>query len=157
VIEDILRRLLGMPTTKERDERIKLEIAIMGGHEASAEYFGMWGTVSECKQCGWVEYSRCETKEDTMNTTQMKCYCGELMHDRKATKEDYKKFDVDDWFFAEREMQKIHAKLWDKYHVYVPRMTMKEFWELSPEEKLPTRMKEIINDHIKETTRQAND
>jgi len=34
---------------------------------------------------------------------------------------------------------------------------MKEFWELSPEEKLPTRMKEIINDHIKETTRQAND
>ena len=152
MIEDLLRRLLRMPTIKEQKKWEKLQMAMMGGHVAMAEYLDMWGTVSECRQCGWANYSRCETKEKMMNVNQMKCGCGELMHDRKATKADYIKYDVDGWAFAEYAMYNTHMKLWEKHHKYIPRMTMKEFWELSPSDELPARMKEALNDNTEETT-----
>lgn len=153
MIKNIVRRLLGIQTTEERDKLYELRIAMMGGFGSKAKYFNEWGTIVECKQCGWTEYSRYTRKNFDENDQSQKCsICRGITHDRKATKEDYRKYDVDGWYFADNAMWRRHLEIWNNHHIYVPRMTMKEFWELSPEEKLPTRMKEIINDHTKETT-----
>lgn len=153
MIEDIIRRLLGMKTKKEQEKLYELQIAMMGGFNSKAEYFNEWGTVTECKQCGWTEYSRYTRKNIDENDQSQKCsICQGITHDRKATKEDHKKYDVDGWYFADNAMWRRHLEMWNTHHKYIQRMTMKEFWMLSPAEELSPRMKEAINDNVEETT-----
>lgn len=153
MIEDLLRRLLRMPTIKEQKKWEKLQMAMMGGHVAMAEYLDMWGTVSECRQCGWTEYSRYTRKNIDENDQSQKCsICQGTTHDQKATEEDHKKYDVDGWYFADNTMWRRHLEMWNTYHKFIPRMTMKEFWELSPSDELPARMKEALNDNTEKET-----
>jgi transcription elongation factor Elf1 len=85
-----------------------------------------YGTLFECKTCGWIEHATCKT--EPTDDTGIKCtICDNQLSARAATNEDFEKYNVGLHWYLERDIKRMHQINWNKTHKQMPRMPTNEF------------------------------